>query len=223
MPSDPLADFNRRLIRCRRCPRLVAWREQVAREKVRRYMDQEYWGKPVPGFGPANARLLLVGLAPAAHGGNRTGRMFTGDSSGDWLYEALHHYGFATQATSTSRGDGLELIDCHVVSAARCAPPANKPTPQELENCRPWLEEELGLLKRVKVVVGLGRIGFESWLRVSGNTKARPKFAHGAEWTAPDGTVLIASYHPSRQNTNTGKLTRAMWHGIFKRARALLS
>jgi len=220
---DPLSAFNKRLIRCTRCPRLVAWRQQVAKEKVRRFIDEEYWGRPVPGFGPANARLLLVGLAPAAHGGNRTGRMFTGDSSGDWLYEALFKYGFASQATSTSRGDGLTLTDCHITAAARCAPPANKPTPQELANCRPWLEEELKLLKQVRVVVALGRIGFDAWLKASGNQSARPKFAHAAEWTAPDGTILIASYHPSRQNTNTGKLTREMWHRVFARARTVLT
>lgn len=220
---DPLAALNSKLIRCTRCPRLVAWREEVAREKVRRFKDEDYWGRPVPGFGPVNGRLLIVGLAPAAHGGNRTGRMFTGDSSGDWLYEALFKYGFASQATSSSRDDGLELIDCHITAAARCAPPGNKPTPRELDNCRPWLEEEMKLLKRVRVVVALGRIGFDAWLKASGNRSARPTFGHAAEWTAPNGTILIASYHPSRQNTNTGKLTREMWHGIFKRARDILA
>ena len=189
-------------------------------------MDQDYWGKPVPGFGPANARLLIVGLAPAAHGGNRTGRMFTGDSSGDWLYEALFKFGFANQATSTSRDDGLELIDCRIAAAARCAPPDNKPTPQELANCRPWLIEETGLLPRVRVVVALGKIGFDAvltvfdWRNAPGGTRA--KFGHGAEWTAPNGMTLISSYHPSQQNTNTGKLTRPMWHAIFARARQLV-
>ena len=206
MASKPsnraLAELDERVSRCRKCPRLVAWREQVAREKVRRFLDWEYWGRPVPGFGPANARLLIVGLAPAAHGGNRTGRMFTGDSSGDWLYEALYAFGFANQATSTSRDDGLELIDCRIAAAARCAPPDNKPTREELETCRPWLLEEMGLLPDVQVVVALGRIGFDAVRRARYAVRGAA-FAHGAEWKAPDGTFLISSYQPSQQNTNT--------------------
>ena len=228
--SQALAELERRIIRCRRCPRLVEWRERVAREKVKRFRDWEYWGRPVPGFGDQNGRLLIVGLAPAAHGANRTGRMFTGDSSGDWLYEALHRYGFANQPHASSRDDGLQLRDCYLSAAARCAPPDNKPTPDELANCRPWLEAELALLPRVRVVVTLGRIGLDAWLKSTkpgngerGTGKEKPEFKHGGEWTAPDGKLLITSYHPSRQNTNTGKLTRAMWHSIFRRARELVN
>jgi len=198
---------------------LRAWCARVARQKVRRFHDYAYWGKPVPGFGDPEARLLVVGLAPAAHGGNRTGRMFTGDSSGDWLYEALHRFGFANQPTSTGRDDALALTGCYVTAAARCAPPLNKPTPRELLNCRPWLEAELALLADVRVVVTLGRIAHEAYLRAAGIAE-RPTFAHGATTKLPQGTLLIASYHPSRQNTNTGRLTRAMWHAIFRRARS---
>ena len=169
----------------------------------------------------------MVGLAPAAHGGNRTGRVFTGDSSGDWLYGALHKFGFANQAVSRDRGDGLRLSDCYVTAAARCAPPGNKPTARELARCRPYLEAELGLLDRLRVVVVLGRIAYESWLRAAGwwgalRPAARPRFGHGVVSPLPDGTVLVCSYHPSRQNTNTGKLTRAMWHRVFRRVRGIL-
>ena len=212
---------------CERCPRLVAYRRQIARTKKREFRDWTYWGRPVPAFGDPAARLLIVGLAPAAHGANRTGRMFTGDSSGNWLYEALHRYGFADRPASESRDDGLRLIGCWITAAARCAPPDNKPTPEELLRCRPYLERELGLLRSVKVVLVLGRIAWESWLRASGwwdrlEPTARPPFAHGAEATLPDGRILLASFHPSRQNTNTGKLTREMWYGIFARARELV-
>ncbi len=186
---------------------------------MRRFHDYSYWGKPVPGFGDLDARLLVVGLAPGAHGSNRTGRMFTGDSSGDWLYEALYRFGFANQPASVERSDGLRLKDCYVTAAARCAPPGNRPTPKELANCRPWLEAELLLLKRVKVVVVLGKIAHDGFLAASGN---RARFAHGKMSRLPDGTVLLASYHPSRQNTNTGRLTRRMWHAIFRRARETL-
>jgi uracil-DNA glycosylase family 4 len=182
----------------------------------------------VPGFGDPGARLLVVGLAPAAHGGNRTGRVFTGDSSGDWLYEALHRFGFASQPTSVSRDDGLRLSDCYVTAAARCAPPANRPAREELEHCRGWLARELELLHRVRVVIALGGIAREAWLRASGwwdrlSPRARPAFGHGAIATLPDGTVFIASYHPSRQNTNTGRLTREMWYGAFRDARRCLT
>ena len=216
-----------RIVRCERCPRLRTWCRRVAREKKREFASWDYWGRPVPGFGDPRARLLVVGLAPAAHGGNRTGRVFTGDSSGDWLYGALHRYGFANQATSTARDDGLRLLDCYVTASARCAPPANKPTPGELANCRPYLVEEMAALDRVRVILVLGRIAHEGWLRAAGwwdrlAPGERPRFAHGARSALPDGTVLLASYHPSRQNTNTGKLTRAMWHAVFRRARALL-
>jgi uracil-DNA glycosylase family 4 len=198
----------------------------VAREKVRRFRDQEYWGRPVPGFGDPHARLLVVGLAPAAHGGNRTGRVFTGDSSGDWLYGALHRHGFASQGTSTRRGDGLRLIGCYVTAAARCAPPANRPTPAELGRCRPYLAAEIALLREVRVVVTLGRIAHDAWLRASGHRDAlpagrRPPFAHGRESLLPGGTILLSSYHPSRQNTQTGRLTPGMWDAIFGRARVL--
>jgi len=201
--------------------------ERVAREKVRRFTDEPYWGRPVPGFGDPEARLLLVGLAPGAHGSNRTGRMFTGDASGEWLYEALHRFGFANQAASSSRLDGLRLRGCYVTAAARCAPPGNRPLPRELERCRPFLVAEIALLKNVRVVVTLGRIGHEAYLRAGGwqerlRAGERPRFAHGQAGTLPDGTVVLPSYHPSRQNTNTGRLTRAMWHGIFRRARALV-
>ncbi len=181
----------------------------------------------MPGFGDAHARLLIVGLAPAAHGANRTGRMFTGDASGDWLYEALFRFGFANRPTSTHRGDGLALRECYISAAARCAPPGNKPTREELAQCRPYLEQELRLLGEVSVVVVLGRIGWEAWLKAAGWWTAlapaeRPPFGHMAQATLPDGTALIASYHPSRQNTNTGRLTRAMWHAVFARARSVL-
>jgi uracil-DNA glycosylase len=215
---------NRAIVRCERCPRLRAYCRRVARAKKREFADWTYWGKPVPGFGDRNARLLIVGLAPAAHGANRTGRMFTGDSSGNWLYEALHRYGFASRPEAVSRDDGLTLTDCYISAAARCAPPANKPTRRELERCRPYLAAELRLLERLRVVVTLGRIGHESWLKAAGwwqrlAPRERPRFAHGRVATLPDGVVVIASYHPSRQNTNTGRLTRKMWHAVFREAR----
>ena len=221
-----LAALQRAIVGCERCPRLVAYRQRIARIKKREFNDWTYWGRPVPAFGDPAARLLIVGLAPAAHGANRTGRMFTGDSSGDWLYKALHRYGFADRPESRSRDDGLTLTGCWITAAARCAPPDNKPTREELARCRPYLEREVGLLASVKVVLVLGRVAWESWLRASGwwdrlPPARRPPFAHGAETTLPDGHVLLVSYHPSRQNTNTGKLTRAMWHGIFARAREL--
>jgi len=217
----------RAVVRCERCPRLRAFCLRIATEKKREFRDETYWGKPVPGFGDPRARMLIVGLAPAAHGGNRTGRSFTGDSSGDWLYRALFEHGFATQPTSARRGDGLELIDCYIAAAARCAPPDNKPTPGELANCRPYLEAELVLLSRVKVVVTLGRIALDAWLRASGwwtrlPARERPPFAHGAETALEGGPRLIRSFHPSRQNTNTGKLNARMMDDVFRRARVLL-
>jgi len=181
----------------------------------------------VPGWGDARARLLVVGLAPAAHGANRTGRMFTGDASGDWLYAVLHRFGFANQASSVALDDGLRLRDCYVTAAARCAPPANRPTPAELARCRPYLATELALLRRVRVVVTLGRIAHEAYLRAGGWWDAmaprdRPPFGHGVTARLPDGVTLISSYHPSRQNTNTGRLTRAMWQAVFRAARRRL-
>jgi len=215
-------------VACRRCPRLRAFCQEIARTRKREFRDWSYWGKPVPGFGDPRARLLVVGLAPAAHGANRTGRMFTGDSSGRWLYAALHACGFANQARAVSRDDGLRLRDCYVSAAARCAPPDNKPTREELEHCRPYLAAEIKLLTRVRAVVVLGRIAHDSWLRAAGWWTAlpphdRPRFAHAATTRLPDGTILIASYHPSRQNTNTGRLTRAMWLRVFRRAQGVVS
>jgi uracil-DNA glycosylase family 4 len=212
---------------CRLCPRLAAYREQVARVKKREYADWTYWGKPVPGFGDPDARLLLVGLAPGAHGSNRTGRMFTGDASGDWLYQALYRFGFANQALSRSADDGLRLTDCYITAAVRCVPPGNKPTPTELATCRRYLRQELALLPQVRVVLALGRVGHEAWLRAASwwerlEPERRPRFQHGAACRLPDGTWLVSSYHPSRQNTNTGKLTRRMWYGVFRRVRRLL-
>ena len=217
-----MSALARVIIACERCPRLRSWCARVARDKVRRFRDQEYWGRPVPGFGDPHARLLVVGLAPAAHGGNRTGRMFTGDSSGDWLYEALHRFGFANQPGSTARGDGLTLTGCWVTAAARCAPPGNRPTPAELAACRPYLATELRLLREVRVVVTLGRIAHEACLAASG-AAVRVPFAHGGEVRLATGTVLLSSYHPSRQNTNAGRLRRAMGHAVFRRARTLVT
>jgi uracil-DNA glycosylase family 4 len=221
------AAHEQAVIACERCARLRSWCRRVARERKREFKDQEYWGRPVPAYGDPRARLLIVGLAPAAHGGNRTGRVFTGDSSGNWLYEVLHRHGFSNQPDSTGRDDGLVLTDVWVTAAARCAPPANQPTREELDRCRSFLEAEIGLLERVRVVIVLGRIGWEAWLRASGwwsrlPVRERPAFRHGNETRLPDGTILLCSFHPSRQNTNTGKLTRAMWDKVFARARALV-
>lgn len=204
---------------CRRCPRLVRWRETVAREKVRRFAGEQYWGKPITGFGDARARLLLVGLAPAAHGGNRTGRVFTGDESGRWLFRALHRAGFASQPDSVSRHDGLVLADCYVTAAVRCAPPANRPTAEEFRRCAPFLEEELRLLRHVRVIVGLGRVGFTATVNALLSVgrlqlPRRPAFAHGVCHRFDDLT-LIGSYHPSQQNTFTGRLTEPMLDEIF--------
>lgn len=222
-----LSSLNRTLVSCRACPRLVAWREQVARERKREFRDWEYWGRPVPGFGDPRARLLIMGLAPAAHGANRTGRMFTGDQSGDWLYEALHRFGFASQAESRARTDGLTLRDCYITAAARCAPPANRLTAQELDACRPYLARERSFLDRLRVVLVLGRIAHEAWLRAGGwwegtPARERPPFRHGAAVALPRGPWLVSSYHPSRQNTNTGRLTRDMWHRVFRTVRRRL-
>jgi uracil-DNA glycosylase len=219
--------LRRSIVSCERCPRLRAYCRRVAREKKREFSGWEYWGRPVPGFGDPQARLMVIGLAPAAHGGNRTGRVFTGDSSGDWLYEALHRFGFADRPTSVSRDDGLRLIDCYVNAAARCAPPANKPTSLELARCRPYLEAEMRMLPNVKVVVTLGRVALECFVKTASFPGRAPgtkplRFAHGAETRLADGTVLLCSFHPSRRNTHTGLLTRPMWHDIFRRARRLV-
>ncbi|TAM80873.1 MAG: uracil-DNA glycosylase [Acidobacteria bacterium] len=216
-----LEKVQRQVIRCTRCPRLVEYREKVAREKRRMFRDWEYWGKPVPSFGDPNAELLIVGLAPAAHGANRTGRMFTGDRSGEFLFRALYEAGFANQPDSHDRNDGLRLDGCYITASLRCAPPANKPLPQELRNCQPYLESELELLSRVRAVLALGRIAFNRYLdvveeRVSLPPRSKMPFAHGASYELPGGLpCLFASYHPSQQNTQTGKLTRAMMHGVL--------
>jgi uracil-DNA glycosylase len=210
---------------CRRCPRLVEWREQVAREKRAAFRDWSYWGRPLPGFGDADARVLVLGLAPAAHGGNRTGRIFTGDRSGDFLFAALHRAGYANQPTSEHTGDGLALTDCFITAAVRCAPPANKPLPAERERCAGWMELELELLPRLRVVVCLGGFAWEAALRTPALTgrdvpRPRPKFGHGAEWAEGD-RVLLGCFHPSQQNTFTGKLTPPMIDAVFTRAREL--
>jgi uracil-DNA glycosylase family 4 len=212
---------------CRLCSRLVTYRRKIARTKRRQYREWDYWGRPIPGFGAGAARLFVLGLAPAAHGGNRTGRVFTGDRSGDWLYEALHRHGFANQPTSTHRGDGLALRDCYIAAAVRCAPPDNKPLPEEFEACRPYLVKELRLLSRVRVVVVLGKIAFDQFFKASrllGRPlpTPRPVFGHGVEVRLPWGVTLLGSYHPSQQNTFTGKLTRPMFHAVFRKARAIV-
>ena len=225
--TDRLVQLSADITTCRRCKRLVRCREAAAVEPPARFANAHYWAKPVPGFGDPAARLVVVGLAPAAHGGNRTGRVFTGDSSGDWLYEALHRFGWSNQPESTGRNDGLRLNGAYVTAAARCAPPANKPSPGEFENCREYLAAEIALLKNVRVVLALGSLAHEHWLRASTwwaklPSRERPRFGHGVESRLPDRTWLLATYHPSRQNTNTRRLTREMWHTVFRRARELV-
>jgi uracil-DNA glycosylase family 4 len=208
------------IIASRKCPRLVEWRERVAREKRAAFRDWEYWGKPVPGFGDPQAALVVVGLAPAAHGGNRTGRIFTGDLSGDWLYRALYRAGYANQPTSTHRDDGLRLTGAYVTAVVHCAPPGNRPTPDERDNCLPYLQRELSLLTRARVIVALGSFAYEGIARAVA-LSARPRFSHGAETQLKDGRWLLCSYHPSQQNTFTGRLSQDMFDAIFVRARAL--
>jgi uracil-DNA glycosylase family 4 len=207
------------IVACVRCPRLIAHGREVARVKRRAYRDEEYWGRPVPSFGDPAAKLLIVGLAPGAHGANRTGRMFTGDSSGDFLYRALHQTGFASQPHSTHRKDGLELRSVWITASAHCAPPDNKPSPDELRACRPYLERELAALRNLRCVVALGRIAFDAYTGVAGLD--RLAFSHGAEYST-DGPALLASYHPSRQNTQTGRLTEPMFRAVFERARVIV-
>jgi uracil-DNA glycosylase family 4 len=219
-----LTTLHRQILRCTQCPRLVEYRTRVAREKRRQYREWDYWGKPLPSFGDPQARLLIIGLAPAAHGGNRTGRMFTGDQSGDWVYRTLHRFGFANQPTSQHRDDGLTLHDAYITAAARCVPPDNKPSGAELATCRPYLRRELQLLRHVRVVVPLGKIAFDTYLAARRELDlplpdARPHFSHEAVTSLPDGILLVASYHPSRQNTQTGRLTPVMFDAIFARVR----
>jgi uracil-DNA glycosylase len=222
---QPLEILQRQIVSCEQCPRLVAYRAEVGRLKRRAYRDWDYWAKPVPGFGDPRARLLLIGLAPGAHGANRTGRMFTGDSSGDFLYKVLFAAGFASQPTSTSRGDGLKLTDAYISAAVRCAPPDNKPAVEEIRTCRPYLERELELLENIQVIVALGRLAFDVYLgilRQQGKIARRSAFvfAHDGEHRTGEGQpLLISSYHPSQQNTSTGKLTEAMLRAVFQRAR----
>jgi uracil-DNA glycosylase len=220
-----LARLEAEVIECRRCPRLVAWREQVAREKRAAFADQEYWGRPLPGFGDPEARILILGLAPAAHGGNRTGRIFTGDRSGDWLFASLHRTGLANQALSRSRNDGLEVRDCWITAAVRCAPPANRPTTTERDNCLPWSVREVELLANVTVIVCLGSFAWDAALRLRAALgepppRPRPRFGHGAE-LAGQHRSLIGCFHPSQQNTFTGKLTEAMLDSVMLRAREM--
>jgi uracil-DNA glycosylase family 4 len=221
-----LEALARRIVACRRCPRLVRHREAAAADPPRRYRGQTYWARPLPGFGDSRARVLLVGLAPAAHGGNRTGRLFTGDRSGDWLFHALWKAGLCNQPASAHRDDGLRLEDAWITASVRCAPPANKPTPGEMERCRPFLLEELRLLPRVRVVVALGKIGWDAYLRARRELgwpvpRPLPRFGHGAEAPMPDGPILLGTFHPSQQNTFTGRLTRPMLIAVLRRARRL--
>ena len=221
----PIEILNKEIISCRKCPRLVEWREEVARTRRKAYMDQEYWGKPVPGFGDPRARVLVVGLAPGAHGSNRTGRQFTGDASGGFLFPALHRAGFANQARAESRSDGLILKDMYITASGRCAPPDNKPSPEELNNCQPFLEREIQIIKP-KVIVCLGKIAFDRILKVF--AVRNMKFSHGATYTfhpssfIPHPLVLLCSYHPSQQNTLTGKLTVKMFDAIWENVKELL-
>jgi uracil-DNA glycosylase len=216
-----LEALEARITECRRCPRLVEWRERVAREKRASFAQEEYWGRPIPGFGDPHARVYVLGLAPAAHGGNRTGRVFTGDRSGDWLFASMHRNGFANQPHSVSADDGLELRDAWVAAAVRCAPPANKPLPAERDNCLPYAREELSLMPRVRVIVCLGAFAWDAACRLYA-IRPRPKFAHGAEFAPPHGgPVLLGCFHPSQQNTFTGKLTEPMMDAVFGRASTL--
>jgi len=218
--APELAALEDEIVGCRRCPRLVDWREAVAADPRASFRGQEYWGRPVPGFGDPAARLAVIGLAPAAHGANRTGRVFTGDRSGDWLFAALHRAGYASQPTSVSRGDGLRLADAWVGAAVRCAPPANKPTTDERDACRPYLRRELDLLTSLRVLVALGQFAANVLASLYG-LRPRPRFGHLAEAALPDGRTLLCSYHPSQQNTFTGTLTEEMFDAVFSRAKVL--
>ncbi|MGH2812552.1 MAG: uracil-DNA glycosylase [Actinomycetota bacterium] len=223
---DSIAKITAEVVECTKCPRLVAWRQEAAEHPPARFRGEKYWARPLPGFGDPRARVLVVGLAPAAHGGNRTGRIFTGDRSGDWLFRALHRAGFASQPTSVYAGDGLELTDCYIAAAVRCAPPANKPLPSERDNCLPYLVREMNVMKQVRVVVALGSFAWDAALRALRTRGAevpspRPRFGHGAVARVGDLSV-IGSYHPSQQNTFTGKLTERAFDSVFAKARSLL-
>ena len=227
MPSV-LVVLNQEIITCTKCPRLVEYREQVGREKRKAYREHDYWARPVPGFGDPHARVLLVGLAPGAHGSNRTGRPFTGDASGNFMYPILYKVGFASQPTAVSRDDGLKLIDCYITAAIRCAPPDNKPLPSELANCSSYLDREMAILANVRVVVALGRVGFDACLAHLKRTgildrRTSLTFGHAARYEMPNGVTLLASYHPSNQNTATGKLTAAMFEDIFRLAKRIIT
>jgi uracil-DNA glycosylase family 4 len=223
LDGGALAELERRVVRCRRCPRLVEWRERVAREKRAAFAAEDYWGRPLPGFGDRQARVFVLGLAPVGSGGNRTGRIFTGDRSGDWLFASMHRTGFASQPVSRGRDDGLRLRGAWVAAAVRCAPPANRPTVEERDSCLPYTVEELRLMPSVRVIVCLGGFAWDAALRAlaqlgSAPSRPRPRFAHGAEHTPETGPVLLGSYHPSQQNTFTGRLTEPMLDAVFARA-----
>jgi uracil-DNA glycosylase len=228
MPKDPLQILADEVVACTACSRLTAHCRNMADVKRRAYREWEYWGKPVPPFGDPAARLFIIGLAPAAHGGNRTGRMFTGDRSGDFLYRALYETGFASQPESQARGDGLKVNDAYITAAVRCAPPDNKPTPEEFRTCRHYLERELALLKNLKCVATLGKLAFDTYLgilRDGGIIRSRApyKFGHNVQYEIPGAAILVGSYHPSQQNTSTGKLTAGMLRDVFERARSICS
>lgn len=225
--SSVLVQLNQEIVGCTRCARLISYCQKIGREKRRAYMDWQYWAKPVPGFGDPEARLLILGLAPGAHGSNRTGRPFTGDGSGYFMYPVLYKAGFASQPTATHRDDGLKLKDAYITAAVRCAPPQNKPSPEEIANCSAFLDREMAALKNLRVVVALGKIGFDAYLNYLKRagllkSKAGLEFAHAAHYQMPDGLILLCSYHPSLQNTNTGKLTEKMFLEVFRKARRLL-
>lgn len=228
MRADSLDRLNREIIACHRCPRLVKYRAQVAAEKRRAYSAETYWGRPLPGFGDPKARLLIVGLAPAAHGGNRTGRVFTGDASGDWLFAAMHRAGFANQPTSVHREDGLALVDAYITATIHCAPPENKPLPEEIQNCQAFLDRDFGLLSRKRVIIALGKIAFDNTLAALARKgveipRPRPSFGHALSYDFDSSPLtLIASYHPSRRNTQTGLLTEPMFDQVFAHARKMI-
>ena len=223
--EQELRELQQKVVRCRKCSRLTTYLQEVERRRPRRYHEWEYWSKPLPSFGDPNARLLIVGLAPAAQGGNRTGRMFAGDRSGEWLFRALHEFGFANQPNSSHRGDGLSLKNCYITATIRCAPPENKPLPEEIESCRPYFLREMGLLRNIKVIVPLGQIALKQTIksmRQKGIEVPPLDFGHGRVYPLENGQTIITTYHPSQQNTQTGKLTRPMFHGIFRMVRKRL-